>query len=888
MLTRVRLWLRSVLLRGRFERDMQEEMRAHLERAAARLEATGVPADEARTEATREFGNVGAIQEQARDARGGRGVETLLADVRHAFRHFRRTPVTALTMVIIFAVGIGFNAVNFAVLRSFTSRAPTGVTTDDSMVRIRGIERARERPIGREFSYPEFRDYAAATGTFSAVGAWTSSDTVLQADSGGAIHSGAVSYVTPGFFPVLNVRPMRGQGLPIVDRADARGDAASDAVAVISDVVFERVFDRAPDIVGRTVTVNSIPVTIVGVAPRGFNGVRTGASRMRVWLPLGARPVVQPASPSLIEDRTTAVFGLVATLAPGVEPGAATPVVQTIAARSSALLDPPRTPGVLTSDVVPLFQNNYFPPSGEGPDALSRVTQLLIPILVMLITCTNVSALLAGLGSRRRQEIAVRLSLGASRGRIVRQLLTESIMLALVAGLFASLVVWLLLRVFETSIEGTEVALDAWGVAYTAAIAMLAGVIFGTSPALNATRLALADALKNTAGSVAARSRLQAALVVAQITLTQPALLAMGSLVLEMAAELRGVPSPIYGDRIVDIQFNTNPRYGAMTPEREATVARLERTLAALPDVVGVVRQDAHDDDLRIEGLLSRSGGDTEMQAQGAPPGYFDVVGMPVVRGRDFRSGDAGTGVVIVGTRAAALLWGGADPIGREIRAFSGHRQQAVTLTVVGVVDEVAAGFTGEDGRERVFVPEVRATGHLRLRTRVPADAVVEGVRLAAAAEARELPIVGVRSLRAREAEQRQSLYQIVGMAAGAGLLALFLSAVGLYAAVAFLVADRVREIGIRSALGADERRVVGLFVRRGLRLAAIGLAGGLVMSFMFVRLMALARDVETSGDLYGVAAGVSALVIAAAAFASWIPARRAARVDPLAALRMD
>jgi hypothetical protein len=503
---RLRLWLRSLFRRRRLERELQEEMSAHLAASTERWLALGLTPEEARRAARREFGNIHAIQEDARAARGWRGIDSVIADLWFGIRLFRRSPLSTVTMVAVFALGIGFNTAIFVFVNSLVNGPLPGVSRQDSLVRIRGIDRRRPGYIiGREFSYPEYRAYAAQQGLFSAVAAWTSSDVVLDVGANEeSLQSGAATYVTANYFHVLGVRPLMGAGLP----ADATDDAAAPPlVAVISHVVWDQYFGGTSDVVGRRLKVNDIPVTIVGVAPRRFNGARTGGSQVRVWLPLSARPQLQRTPASYLHSYESALLGLVARMHPGIDASQAMPTVQAIAARAAQQAE--RPDGALSTDVVTLLADNYFPPSGEAPDMITRATTLLIPLLILSITCTNVSTLLAGLAVARRREIAVRLSLGAARRRIVRQLVTESALLALSAGVLGLSVIWLLLRVFDSAIADVELVLDWRVLVFTVGFAVATGVVFGLSPALHATRLALSDVLKDAAGSVvAARSRL--------------------------------------------------------------------------------------------------------------------------------------------------------------------------------------------------------------------------------------------------------------------------------------------------------------------------------------------------------------------------------------------
>ncbi len=731
MLNRLRLWLRSRLFGRRLDREMRDEMTDHLARIVERMTAQGMTRDEAERAARREFGNVNVLHEEARDARGGRRLESLAADIRFGLRQFARRPVSTITMIVVLALGIGFNTALFILVSAFVSSVPPGITLDESLVRIRGIDRNQSRgfAIGREFSYSEYADYAAQTSLFSAVAAWTSSDVAL--DVGGddeSLHSGAATYVTASYFQVLGVRPMFGPGLPLNARDDS--DSA-DLVAVISHTVWERYYGRANDVAGRTLKVNGVPVTIVGVTPRRFNGARTGGSQVRVWLPLSARSVVQRRLAHAGPGPETAIFGLVARLQPGIQASQTLPVVQAVAARSADQVTPRGGNVVLSTDVVPLLADNYFPPSGEVQDRrrqlVGQLVPLLIPVLILSITCTTVSALQAGLAIGRRREMAVRLALGAPRRRLVRQLVTESVMLALAAGALGLFVIWVLLRVFESAIPDLVVAIDWRSLAFTGGLALATGVLFGLSPALHATRLALSDVLKDGAGQlVPSRSRLPASLVVAQIALTQPALLAMGALFLQMVESVREMPRVVQADRILDARFNTNPRYGSIDGQREQTLARLRTRFAALPGVVAVVPQENTDDYLEVAAHRSDSVPGVEVpsslsvRAHAAPTGYFPLMGIPVVLGRGFDpTGADPADAIIVGAGLARRLWGEADPIGRRMVSVGAFQGRPGVFTVIGVVDDTGAGGTGSEAY-RIFVPTVRVTGHFLIRTQGP------------------------------------------------------------------------------------------------------------------------------------------------------------------------
>ena len=898
MLSRVRRVLRALFGRRRFERDMQEELSTHLDQAEARLAARGLTAEEARHAARREFGNLDVIQEEARDARG-RWLESVLANVRFGLRHFARTPFSTLTMIVLLALGIGFNAALFTVIHSMLTQPPPGIERAETLVRIRGLDRTVNRgSTGREFSYVEYREYAAQRGLFSAVAAWTSADVVLATgDNGEELHSAAATYVTANYFAVLGVRPILGAGLPVATAVDDAG--APHLVAVISHALWDRHLGRAPDVLGRTVKVNGVALTIVGVAPRKFSGARTGGSQVRVWLPLSARALIQRSSASALSSYDSIFLGLAARLNPQVTASQTLPVVQAIAARAAQQTERWRASGAISTDVVTLVGDNYFPPSGEPASIAGRITTLFIPLLILLIPCVNVSALLVGLAVARRREIAVRLSLGAGRRRVVRQLITESVLLALAAAGLGLCVIAVLLQVFGARVPDLQLVLHWRAVAFTFAIALATGILFGLSPALHATRLAVSNVLKDAAaGVVATRSRLQSGLVVTQIALTQPLLLGLGALILGMISDLNQLPTTQFGDRILQVNFNTNARYGTLDQEREQVLQQVQSRIAGLPGVAAVVKQQDQDDYLRVAvHPTDRMGGADDaglfwLRTQAAPPGFFELMGFPFLRGQGFSNADgANEQALVIRGDLARRLWGNADPIGRRLVHASANGNGATAFVVVGVVDESTAGESAAS-EQRAFVPASRSgvTGGFLVRTRGPAQPMIPLIRAAAQGEAPTHPVTGIRTLAALENQQRTLIARVTGGAATGGIVALLLCAIGLYAVVAFAVGQRTREIGIRTALGADPQRVAAMFFRRGLRLSIAGLLIGITLSIIVLRLMVLAQGIESEPEsgITLLAVLVAIVVVGVAALATWIPARRAVAVDPLTALRAE
>jgi len=363
---------------------------------------------------------------------------------------------------------------------------------------------------------------------------------------------------------------------------------------------------------------------------------------------------------------------------------------------------------------------------------------------------------------------------------------------------------------------------------------------------------------------------------------------------MEMVADSGRLPTPVFSDRILAVGFNTSVGNALTEQRREELLRRIQERLAVVPGVVAAVPQHARDDLAEVTVHPRDRVGGVEyrerfrLQIQAAPPGYFALMGIPFVRGRDFVAADeAEASALVIRGDLARRLWGSADPIGRRLIPAGGGERGSTVFEVVGVVDENIAGLSGDDNKF-VFVPSVRGTGSILIRTQGPAEPMIALIRSVAKTEAPELPLTSAMTLAAIEAGRRAEIRKISSFAVGAGLVALLLCAIGLYAVVAFAVGQRRREIGIRTALGANHRRVVGMFFVRGLRLSVVGLVIGLVPSLIVVRLIAGLEGENPRDGMAILAAVIAIVVVAVAALATWIPSRQAASVDPLEALRAE
>ena len=841
------------------------------------------------------------------------GWDALAADARFALRQFGRTWGTTLTMLALLTLGMGISILLFSFVHSYAALPPPGVAAVEGLVRIRGSQADGYGGRGvRPFSEEEFLGYRRLTEPFSAVAGWAIAFVNLEGPEGGEAGPGSVSahLVTENYFSVLGVRPVLGPGFA----GEESEDPAAAMVVVIGHLLWDRHFGRSPDVIGRTVDLNGVPMTIVGVAPRGFVGIG-GAG---LWLPLASRHRV-------LGEATAGdlLYRAIARLSPGVSAAAATAAVEGVLARTAEALEagegpaaePTTGPAAIQdlqpgSDVVPLLAANGDP-MHERDVRLLVLSLGLLGVLVLLVTCTNVSALLTGLAMARRQEIAVRLSLGAPRARIVRQLLTESALLALTAGAGALSAAALVLHVVNERIPDLP---GQFGITWPAALftcgtALAVGIVFGLAPALHATRLGISGAMRDSATATGGQGlRLQRALVVAQIAFTQPLVVGVVAVLLFVMGQLQppertAVTEQLISVRLRPVAAGEGTVVGSsesMRVEVEALLRRLRETpgiAAAIPNREDVGDADSwsyvvHPDDRVADGIQS-----VAAEPSAVPPGYLATVGTPVVRGRDFVWDDPSHAArqgaevpVVIGEHLAGRLWPGVDPLGRRLQAADESVPGPATLIVTGVT---AAEGNGKRIDPRAGYPihlvrdaEAAPTGLLVRTAASDARALLSTVR-EVARDAAPSMAANVRTVASIDEVNRSRFQIITRSLGGTAFLALFLSAIGLYAVVAFSVRQRRGEIAVRMAIGAPARRIARSFVFEGLRLSATGLLIGLPVGLIGLRLF-------NTLDPFGMpeiallpvtVLGVVGILVVATG-ATVIPARWAAGTDPAGVLR--
>jgi predicted permease len=906
LLRRFFLRLRAIVARPSLEHDMQSEMQEHIDRATDRFVAQGMSLADARLAAKREFGNLTVLEEDARDARGGRWVDALAGDLRFAIRYFTRHKATAAIIIAVLALSTGGNTLIFSITQSQFFRPAPAVPNDRELARIWGQERTTQtgRWQARLLSQRELVTLAGHREVFNEVGAWTSDDVVLDGGDSTGARGVRAQFVTPNFLRTLGVPLAAGQGFSLIG-SDANSDDSGDMLAVLSYGIAEQLYGSAAAAVGRRILVNELALSVVGVTPPRFQGALRNMDEPALWIPLSARAKLARSSPqSVIDQPVLSVFGR---LAPGSSGDRATALARVVV--TGALPDSAARVGMSrTADVIGM---NALPPGSDSNDIVIAFTMItLIGVLVLLVAWMNVSSLMVAAAIGRRHEIAVRLSLGASRVRILRQLVTESTVLAVVGGAIGLTIAWLALTwMSKTDSNGFDLAPDAGTFVFVFALSLVTGIVFGLSPALHATRGDVANALRDSGAASTKRSRLQRVFVGAQIVFSQPLLVFLGALLALVVADYRPLSREM-SSRVIAVELRPLTGTGA-TGQRIEAVDPLIARVAERPEVLGAV-PEANGFDVRsvvVPDGPARSAADTVptiLTLEAAAPGWFSLVDVPIILGRDVSFADTATADyrVVIGSDVARALWGSGSPVGRTLAspALRGLGQDSITITVVGVYDATHAlpGMSWSGGgvrgsmsasQSRVYTARGKHWRHDRVlvRTRGPAEPFLPELRRFVREAAPSLPVSSMQTLAQADAKVYRDRLRSAMLAGAAGALALLLASLGLYGVVSLAVQQRTREIGIRIAVGAQPAAVARMFLASGVRVSVVALILGLPLSVIGLKVAVSRGIVIAPGiDVYMIGAVIAGILLTIASAATWMPARRAARVDPAMTLRLD
>ena len=888
--------------RKRKASDFGAEIEAHIQLETERLQEQGLSDENARTAARRSFGNVTNTQEHFYESSHLLWWDNFWQDIRYAARMLRKSPGFAAIAILTIALGIGATTAIFSVVDA-TLLHPLPYPHPEQLVTIQDdLPGVGARDVG--ISVPEWHDFQRS-GIFQYVSALGGGDTNLT----GASEPARIRLLTipPNYFALLDVKPRLGRSFDPEDQTPG-----FNLEVLISDGLWKRAFGSDPHILGKSVRLDNDLYRVVGVMPPGFHdpGATAEESNTDVWAAAGfAGPPAPPPQRNL-----RILPGAIARIAPGL----------TIAAAQSRL-------DALVASLQKEYPDDYplqsawqvrLVPLAET--VVGNVRQSLILLLgavglVLLIGCVNVANLLLARASARGREMAVRQALGAARTRLIRQLLTESVLLSLLGGIVGLAILFcakgFLLQIMPDSLPRLNEVSINWSVLlFALAASLVAGMIFGLAPALHAGRVDLIPMLKQEArGSTCSgeQARTRRVLMVTEFALSLVLMIAAGLLLRSFWDLLNVRPGfnpqsvmavrtwlPVPNDPDSDI-YKTSAQEAPFVREilrRGRTLPGVEEVavgdIAAVP--LGHDRNDLNPFSLILEGRENQSDQPPLVNATEVTPSYFHLIGMTLQRGRFLSETDNETApaVAVINEAFARTYWPNDDAVGKHLKLNNarGTTTKPSWTTVVGVIADARTESLAESSVPQIYVSVYQDRPKdlaIFLRGRLDSAATPAELREQIQLINPELPVFGARMLKdvvtASLSERRFSM-EMVGLFA---LTALLLAGLGIYGVISYLVSERTHEIGIRLTLGAQSRNILRMVLRQGLGLAIAGAAVGLVCALIVSHLMA--------GLLYGVRptdpltfAGVALLLIGVALLACYIPARRAIRVDPLTALRHE
>jgi putative ABC transport system permease protein len=817
-------------------------------------------------------------------------------DFRYAVRKLAGSPGFSLLAILILALGTGASTAVFSVVNAALLRPLPGVGNPSRLVTF---YRTQKGDSFDNFGYPDYRDFRDRSRTLSGLAA--RSGTMLSVRYGTAERLRG-DLVTGNYFQVLGVKPAVGRLLlPDDDRTGT--DAA---VAVLGYGLWQRRFGGRPDAVGSRIDVNGFPFTVVGVVPREFGGTVTGAA-FDLWVPLASQPQTIPRlSTNILENRAAGWIDIFGRLQPEMSVEQAGAEMKTIAQQLAQAY--PNTNGSRSVGVFPGL--GWYPDDRAEAGSLLRLLAAAVALLA-LIACANLAGLFMVRASGRQREIAVRLAVGAGRGRLVRLQLAEGVVVALAAGvlglLFSEWAAGLMASIRPSSAErNLDVSLDARVLCFALAASTIACVLFALLPALRSVPADLTAALRHgSAGAGARRTRLRSVLMAAQVAVSFILLSAAGLL----AGNLRQVLSDDPGYETANVAMGSLDLTLQRYPEQRglAVYRQLLERLAGLPGVTSATLASTvppagfperesifhPEEEPSPDVFLGRSFElGLRVDINRVAPRYFETLGIRVVAGRDFTARDQrGTPQVAIINRALAeRMWPGQNPIGKLLAwpLWGGPRRP--TFEVVGLAADTRSRSLESPAVPLLYVPLLQNySGRTRLvvRTRSNPSGALQGFEQTVAAVDSDLALYGTETMGRHVAQSLWAQRLAMGWIGAFSLTALALTAIGLYGVMAQSIAQRGREVGIRMALGAAPGSVSRLVVQEGMRLALAGIGAGLPVSLALSGALRGFLTVTRSRSVtpYFGAAILLAMVLLAAC---WIPARRAARVDPVQALRTE
>jgi predicted permease len=909
--SRFSTWWKAVTKSEQLNRELEDELSFHIDSYAEDLMQQGMPGEEAYRRARIELGGVAAQKEICRSSWGTRAWDELRADLRYAFRMLAKSPGFTIIAIGSLALGIGANTVIFSITKQVLLDK-LGVHKPEELRLLAWTVSGKSavhhmwgywekipdgKTLSTSFSYPVFQQLRQQNHFFEDIFAFKSFPRLMASIDN---HAEAVTaeLISGNYYSTLGVKTELGRGIQASDDA-APG---SGPVAVISDDFWLRRFGRSPDVIGKTIQLNLAPITIVGVNPPGFTGASNVQSSPDVFLPLSMAPIASPkwADKPLLTNTELWWVLVMGRVKPGVSDETARTALDVIlnaTVRSTM-------PVTKDSSIPRLALQDGSRGENQSGHTFAQPVYVLMALagFVLLLACANLANLLLARATSRQREMSVRLALGAGRKRILRQMLTESILLSLAGGLAGlllgylgrNLIPHLLSSSWETAQMNSHFDWKIFG--FTAAISIFTGLLFGLAPAWQATHTQVSGSLKENAQSTTQRNRnlTGKTLVIVQIALSMLLLIGAG-LFIRTLVNLNHSKLGFRPDNILLFEIQP-PRTRYAAPKDIALYRHLEQRLASIPGVHSVslsadslISNSLSNDDFAPDGLpqkLKEEGSSAYSNSVGQD--FFTTMGIPIVAGRGFDETDTETSrpVAVINQQLVKQFFPNINPIGRTFTASKKH------IEIVGISADAKYESLRNDPAPTFYVPyRQQADGEqsmtYEISTSMKPAAVIPALRGALASIDKDLPLLDIRTQNEQIADTTKQERIFASLTSGFGLLALILACIGIYGIMAYTVSRRTNEIGIRMALGAQSSRVLRMVLSEASWLAAVGVVIGLGIALAMGRLItSMLYGLKTYDPLTITAAAL--LLIGVALGASLFPARRAARIDPIKALRHE